>query len=142
MGDEHGKAALPGLVGGGAIVPVHAAERRLEEQPAAADGALGDRLELSLRQPSDHLIGQFAPGPQLDVHARFAQPRGQLLHPLGDLGRVDDVARVDVRGGDDRPGSVVGGGAGELEALIERRRAVVDAGKQVEVELRVVHAHS
>ena len=68
----------------------------------------------------------------------------QLAHPLGQLGDVGHEVAAHVWGGHHGPRAVGGGQPQQLEALVERGRAVVQPVQGVEVELgaRCLHLGS
>jgi len=59
VGDEDAEAPVAQLRGGGVEALVDRLERRLQEHPARVQRALGDRLQLALRQARDHLVPQL-----------------------------------------------------------------------------------
>jgi hypothetical protein len=144
MADQRPEPACPHLRGRGEkAVDVVAEQRRLDQHPARAARALGDRVELAVAQERDVLLRQLGAGADLQRHALTRQRGRQLVHPREQL--ADDPAPQQVahvrRGRDD--GSAVGDRQPrQLDGLGQIDRPVVDARQQMEVELGPMHASS
>ena len=121
---------------GEALGRARARQRRLEQQPAPAGRALGDRLELGAAERGHVVPRELGAGTDLEVDARPDQGGLQLAHPLGDLGDVH-VRRVRRAGDQARP--VAHGLAGQRERDPEVAGPVVDVRQQVEVKLDAIH---
>ena len=83
MGDDNREAALAQLVCGRRVCAVDPAERGLEQQPAPAGRALGDRLELVLGKPRHHVLVELPAAPDVDLDPSGGQLLGDLAHPFG-----------------------------------------------------------
>src|SRR3954468_18637096 len=142
MGDHDAEAAIAKLVGGRAEILAEARERGLYEQPAATWGSLRDQLELRLAETADHVVAQLATAEDLDLDPLTGQPVLDLAHALGQLLARREEVRADVRGRDDGAGALGESGRRELDALLDRLRAVVDAREEMEVDIRVAHMPS
>ena len=83
MSDHDREAAVAELVGGRRVGAVDAGQRRLEQQPLPPGRAVGDRLELALRESGDHLLVQLATAPDVDPDTPRRELVVYLAHPLG-----------------------------------------------------------
>ena len=130
--DEHPEAALAEFVGRGMKGASNALEGSLHQQPAGAGWALGEQVELLLVEPADHVIAELAAAAQLHLDSRPGELVAQLAHAVVDLPGVGDPEiQANVRGGHDRPRPIGDRGPGQVEALGQVGRAVVDAGQDV-----------
>ena len=118
MGDHDREAAIAQLVGGLGVGGIDPVQRRLQQQPLAARRAVGNRFELALQEPRDHLLGELAAASDVDPDPPGQQLRRDLAYPLGQRDRVGDELRVHVWRGHDRLGSLGRGGSRELDALV------------------------
>jgi len=139
MRDHNAEATVAQLVSGGVKVPVDRLEGGLDQEPARMRRALGDGVELSLRESADHVVAQFAPAEQADGKTGLLDGRLQLADPLGQVRDLGHEVAADVGRGHDRAGALRGGGAHEVQAVCHRRGTVVHAGEGVEVQLYAVH---
>jgi hypothetical protein len=133
--DQHAVAATAQVGGGvGEVMAGHArvGERRLEQQPALAGRALGDPREVGVGRVGDVVRAELGARADLERDVLGCEPGRDLGDAAGQLGGVDppEVGRRD----DDR-GPVRHGETGERDGLLERPWAVVDPGKDVEVQL-------
>ena len=90
MADEQPVAAIAQLLRAVAQVGERAGarQRRLEQHPAAAGRALGDRLELRGVELEHVVPRELGAGAHLEVDVGARQREAQLAHPLGDLVHV------------------------------------------------------
>src|SRR4051794_29200246 len=114
-------------------------ERGLDQQPAATRRSLSDQLELRLAETADHVVAQLAAAVDRHVDPLARQPVLDLADALGQLLDPREEVRADVRGRDDGAGALGESGRRELDALLDRPRAVVDAREEMEVNIRVAH---
>jgi hypothetical protein len=135
VSDDHREATLAQIAGGVGVALVEPVERSLQQQPSPLRRALRDQLELGLSQAPDHVERELSACKHVDRNPRSAQASIELPHPIGDLGWIGDVQRMDVRGRDDRSRAVSDGELRQLEALLDRRRTIVNARQQVKVDL-------
>jgi hypothetical protein len=105
VSDDHREATLAQLACGLGVALVEPVERSLQQQPAPLRRALRDQLELGLSQAPD-VERELSAGEHVDCNPRSAQASIELLHPIGDLGWIGDVQRMDVWGRDDRSRAV------------------------------------
>jgi hypothetical protein len=96
---------------------------------------LSDQLKLGLAQTPDHVERELAAGQHVNGDPARPQARIELSHPIGDLAWIGDVQGMDVGRRNDRPRAVRDCELRELEALLDRRRTVVDTRQQVKVDL-------
>ena len=135
MRDDDREASFAQLVGGSGVALVEPVERGLQKQPPPFLRTLGDHLELGLPQTPDHVERELTARQHLYRDPGRPQARVEFAHPIGDLAGIGDVQGMDMRCGDDRSRAVGDRQLRELEALLQRRRTVVDARQQVEVDL-------
>ena len=83
VGDQHAEAAGAQLAGGGMEVVADALEGRLDQQPAGAGRAVGDRLQLVLAEPADHVVSELAAAVQLERDPLGGEACAQLGHEPG-----------------------------------------------------------
>ena len=136
MGEQDAEAAGAQLVRAGDELLVGAVERDLVEDPARARRPVCDQVELTVGQVRDRERLELAAAAHVEGDPLRVERRAQRADALGQLVDVDelDVGRRDDRG---RPRGDRGRRVGE--ALVQRRRAVVDAGEQVAMEVGVAH---
>lgn len=68
-----------------------------------------------------------------------SQALGQLPHMVADHPRVSHILRVNMRGREHQPRAIRDRGCCQLNALLHRRRTVIDPGQQMKVQLNIVH---
>ena len=136
--EEHAEAALAQLGGGGVEGLADRAGTGSPPAASARRAGPGRGVELALAEPSDHVVAQLAAAAHLERDAGGGQRGAQLGRELwisrGSVlprsSRTCGVATsVDVPVGH--------GGPGQLEALGQVGRPVVDAGQEVEVQVDV-----
>jgi len=117
-----------------------AVERRLDQQPAEARRSLREQLQLALTQRAHQLVAQLSAAPHLQRDAGGRQRAAELEHSGVDLDRVGQAeVGAHVRGHHDGRAAVRDRRPAQLEAGVHVGRAVVDSGKQVEVQVDVCH---
>ena len=139
MSDHHAEAAVAQLLGGGVEVFAHGLEGCLHQQPASPWRALGDRLEVLLGQPSDHVVAKLPAAAQEDRQTRRVDRRLQLADAVAEVRHVREEVAADVRRRDHGAGAFGSRSAEEVDALVDRVGAVVNPGQRVEVQLYSVH---
>src|SRR4051812_30867972 len=98
-----------------------------------------DQLELGLGEAADHVVPQLTASEDPNRDPLAGQTVLDLPNALGKLMYYREEVGADVWRGHDRVRPVGGGGGRQRDALVHRRGPVVDAGQQVEVDIRVVH---
>jgi hypothetical protein len=135
MCEHRREAAVAQLVCGHGELLVDAAERRLDQEPAGAWRTVRDRVELALVEPPDHVGPELGADAQGDRDPRRVDMPLELAHALGQVVHARVEVGAHVRGRDHRRRAVAACLLGELEAVLEQRRPVVDPRQDVEVDL-------
>jgi len=138
VGEHDPVAGVAQLVGGAVERRDRAVERRLQEDPAGAGGAVGDPLQLGRAEAADAARRQLSPALHRQRDARVAQRVVDLGDARGDLRDVDggDMGRGG-RGVD----PVRDLQPGQLQRRVEVGRTVVHSGQQVDVQIDETVGH-
>jgi hypothetical protein len=127
--------AAPKLAGGGMELSVDAVERCLDEDPWRLRWTLRDRGELLSAELTDHPMTHLGTAPNGDGHAFGVEVRTHFERELDKGTHIGPEVVPEMRRGDDRPRTVAHGGSRVLDTLAHVRRAVIDSGKKVKVQL-------